>query len=182
MVAEAAKRASWEVLHAVKVLVEICIADGGGVSEDQVSDLVGKLPKTVEDKEFQTLIDFCKRFFRVMQKASSIAAPSKASASGEVLSELEALEADWPTGPAEDLRDDWEDAGLGQPGALKKVAAAKGKVRNWLQACNAKSTKELQKLLKAAAAVNKDLDPNAESKFHEQMHFPFPTLDNRSES
>ena len=53
-------------------------------------------------------------------------------ASGEVLSELEALEADWPTGPAEDLRDDWEDAGLGQPGNLKKVAAVKGEVRTWL--------------------------------------------------
>ena len=70
--AQAAKKASREVLPAVKVLVDICIAEGGGVTEDQVSDLVGKLPKSDEDKEFQKLVDFSKRFLQVMQQASSI--------------------------------------------------------------------------------------------------------------
>ena len=100
-----------------------------------------------------------------MQEASSLTTTSSASASGGVLADLEALVAAWPETPAEDIKA----LGLDQPGVSKAVAAAKDKVRGWLEKCKARSVQELKKLIRAANGANQDLDPNDESAFRNLM-------------
>ena len=64
VVAHASANASREVIPAIRILVDICAVDHGGVSEDQVSDLVGKMPKCVDDPHLKELFAFCKRFLQ----------------------------------------------------------------------------------------------------------------------
>ena len=163
-VAIVAKKVDKDVLLAVKILVDVCV-QGKGITKEQVSDLVKKLPQDNEDVEYQKVLDFSKRFLQTMQRFTAITPKSPACVSGEVLQDLKSLDADWPTEPEIHLKE----IGLDQPEVRQKVQASQLQIEKLLKAYRQQFTKALLNELKKANTLLKDIDPENESQFREKM-------------